>query len=97
MAEIQTKLLTYKNKNSKEQTMKGSPQKRHTSPRQSPTKINEAALKCKELCLNLKKKVLKETVSTTTTEQCDNELSIADFSLGKLLGEGKFSKVYLAR
>lgn len=41
--------------------------------------------------------MLKETVSTTTTEILKQEMSIEEFSLGRLLGEGKFSKVYLAR
>lgn len=43
--------------------------------------------------------MLKETVSTTTTDKITNKkkVSIADFKLGKIVGEGKFSKVYIAQ
>jgi plasmid stability protein len=64
--EIQEKLARYNRKNAKES--RESPLKANLSPMRSPDKVETATKKCKELCLNLKKKVLKETVSTTSTE-----------------------------
>jgi len=63
----------------------------------SPSKVDLAAQRCRQLCQSLKSLVLKETVSTTTTENDDKKLTISDFSIGKLLGKGKFSRVYLAK
>ena len=54
-------------------------------------------MKGKTICGDLKKKILKETVSTTSTEFLERELTVKEFGLGKLIGQGKFSKVYLAR
>jgi hypothetical protein len=66
------------------------------SPERS-SKLSEKTQKCRQLCLEIKRKLFKETVSTTTTETPKKSLSISDFRLEKLIGEGKFSKVYIAR
>ena len=66
------------------------------SPQRS-SKLSEKTEKCRQLCLEIKRKLFKETVSTTTTEAPKRSLSISDFKLEKLIGEGKFSKVHIAR
>ena len=58
----------------------------------------EKAAQCRKLCMEMKKKLLKETVSTNASrDRKERGVKLSDFAVGRVVGQGKFSRVHLAR